>query len=95
MSIKNQKDDNYMNESMDMRRFFLCLLKKAWIIVVVTVLCASLGAVIYNLYYEITDGKPKYQKCTDFYITFNEPIIQTAWIITMHIHGISLSRMTG
>ena len=72
MSIKNQKDDNYMNESMDMRRFFLCLLKKAWIIVVVTVLCASLGAVIYNLYYEITDGEPKYQKCTDFYITFNE-----------------------
>lgn len=72
MITKRQENENFMNESMDMRRFFLCLMRKAWIIVVVTVLCAFLGAFVYEIYYEITDGQPKYQRCTDFYITFNE-----------------------
>lgn len=72
MITNSQNDNNYMSESMDMRRFFLCLIRKAWMILIVTALCAILGALIYNIYYGITDGQQKYQKCTDFYITFNE-----------------------
>ena len=66
------KNDNYMYERMDMRRFFLCLASKVWIIVLATLICGMLGAGIYDFYYSVTDGQPKYQMCTDYYITFNE-----------------------
>ena len=72
MTAEKRKDDNYMNEPMDMRRFFLCLFGKAWIMVLVTAICAILGALIYTMYYEITDGETRYQRSVDFYITFNE-----------------------
>ena len=69
---KRIQDDNYMNESMDMRRFFLCLSSRLWLILLCTVICALLGPVIYKAYYSITDGQDRYQRSCDFYITFNE-----------------------
>lgn len=65
-------DENYMNETIDMRRFFLCLKTKIWMIVLCTFVCALIGPVIYKAYYSITDGQDRYQRSCDFYITFNE-----------------------
>ncbi len=72
MSIKNSKNDNYMNETMDMRRFFLCVFSKIWMLIVCVVIGAFLGAWAYKAYYAITDGQPRFQRSCDFYITFNE-----------------------
>ena len=65
-------DENYMNETIDMRRFFMCLKTKIWMIVLCTFVCALIGPVIYKAYYSITDGQDRYQRSCDFYITFNE-----------------------
>ena len=65
-------DENYMNETMDMRRFFLCLKTRIWMIVLCTFVCALIGAGAYKAYYCITDGQDRYQRSCDFYITFNE-----------------------
>jgi capsular polysaccharide biosynthesis protein len=65
-------NENYMNETIDMRRFFLCLKTKIWMIVLCTFVCALIGPVIYKAYYSITDGQDRYQRSCDFYITFNE-----------------------
>ncbi len=65
-------DENYMNETIDMKRFFLCLKTKIWMIVLCTFVCALIGPVIYKAYYSITDGQDRYQRSCDFYITFNE-----------------------
>ena len=65
-------DKNYMNENVDMRRFFLCLKTKIWMIILCTFVCALIGAGVYKAYYSITDGQDRYQRSCDFYITFNE-----------------------
>lgn len=69
---KRAQDDNYMNESMDMRRFFLCLFSKIWTMLLCILICALLGVVFYKAYFAITDGQERYQRSCDFYITFNE-----------------------
>ena len=65
-------DENYMNETMDMRRFFLCLKTRIWMIVLCVFVGALIGAGAYKAYYSITDGQDRYQRSCDFYITFNE-----------------------
>ena len=69
---KRAQDDNYMNESMDMRRFFLCLFSRIWTMLLCILICALLGVVFYKAYFAITDGQERYQRSCDFYITFNE-----------------------
>lgn len=69
--MNKNKDDNFMKEIMDMRRFFLCLLRKWWLIILALVLGAILGVGIYKIYYAITDSKPKYQVTNDYYVAFN------------------------
>ena len=65
-------DENYMNETMDMRRFFLCLKTRIWMIVLCVFVGALIGEGAYKAYYSITDGQDRYQRSCDFYITFNE-----------------------
>lgn len=67
----NKRDDNFMKESMDIRRFFLCILRRWWGILLIAVVGAIIGAMSYKIYFAITDGETKYQKSTDYYITFN------------------------
>ena len=69
---KRVNDENYMNETVDMRRFFLCLKTKIWMIVLCTFVCALIATGAYKAYYSITDGQDRYQRSCDFYITFNE-----------------------
>ena len=72
MTKNNKMDDNFMKESMDMRRFVLCLLRKVWIIVLAVVVGAIIGLLSYKLYFAITDGQTRYQIKSEYYITFNE-----------------------
>ncbi len=72
MYMDRIKDEKYMSEGMDMRRFFLCLYKKLWIIIAVTVLGALLGAAVYLLYKNVIHGEKVYEISSDYYITFNE-----------------------
>lgn len=72
MTIQSRKDNNFMNEGMDIRRFFLCLVRKIWLVVVLIIAGGILGAGVYKLYYAVTDGDTKYMISTDYRIVFDE-----------------------
>ncbi len=72
MITSKKMDDNFMNETMDIRRFMLCLLKCIWVLFLAGIIGAALGAGIYKLYYAITDGEISYQIRDDYYVVFNE-----------------------
>lgn len=66
------ENDKYMKEGMDIRRFFLCLIRRIWIIVAVTLICGLVAAGIYMLDTEVIHGETIYRISSDYYITFNE-----------------------
>ncbi len=68
----NKPDNNFMKESMDMRKFFLCIFRKWWAILLTVVIGAVIGVCAYKLYFAITDGDTKYQISSDYFISFNE-----------------------
>lgn len=72
MTIQSRKDNNFMNEGMDLRRFFLCLTRKLWLVIIVIIMGGAIGAGAYKAYYAVTDGETQYKIRTDYRIIFNE-----------------------
>lgn len=69
----NNKDNKIdMSAKVDERKWIVQLISKVWMIILITVLGAVAAAVIYIVYTSIANGETKYQRNTDYYITFNE-----------------------
>lgn len=62
----------YMEQGMDLKRLFLVLGKKIWLILLGAIVGAILGAVTYKVVTNIIDGEPEYRASADYYITFFE-----------------------
>ena len=60
----------YMEQGMDLKRLFLVLGKKLWLVLVGAVLGAVLGGLTYKVVTNITNGEPEYRASADYYITF-------------------------
>lgn len=60
----------YMEQGMDLKRLFLVLGKKLWLVLVGAVLGAVLGGLTYKVVTSITNGEPEYRASADYYITF-------------------------
>ena len=60
----------YMEQGMDMKRLFLVLGKKMWLVLLGAVLGALLGGITYKIVTNITNGEPEYRASADYYITF-------------------------
>lgn len=60
----------YMEQSMDLKRMFLVLGKKIWLVLLGAIVGAALGAVTYKVVTNIIDGEPEYRASADYYITF-------------------------
>lgn len=60
----------YMEQGMDLKRLFLVLGKKIWLVLVGAVLGAILGGLTYKVVTNITNGEPEYRASADYYITF-------------------------
>lgn len=61
-----------MSARVDERKWAVQLMARVWVILVITIVGAVAGGLFYLIYTTITNGDTKYQRCTDFYITFNE-----------------------
>lgn len=65
------KDDNFMNEKIDLKRYLLCLLESLKYLAGCVIAGAVIGVSIYLCVTNI--GKlPEYEIANDYYITFNE-----------------------
>lgn len=60
----------YMEQGMDLKRLFLVLGKKIWLVLLGAVLGAMLGGITYKIVTNITNGEPEYRASADYYITF-------------------------
>ena len=60
----------YMEQGVDIKRLFLVLGKKIWLVVLGAVLGAVLGGITYKVVTNIVDGDPEYRASADYYITF-------------------------
>ena len=63
--------NRYMEQGLDLKRLFLVLGKKIWLVLASAVLGAILGGITYKVITNIIDGEPEYQASADYYITFN------------------------
>ena len=64
--------DVYFKQGMDLKRLFLVMGKKLWLILVSVVLGAVLGGITYKVVTNITNGEPEYRASADYYISFFE-----------------------
>lgn len=62
----------YMEQGMDLKRLFLVLGKKIWLVLLGAVMGAVLGGLTYKVVTNIIDGEPEYRASADYYITFFE-----------------------
>jgi len=60
----------YMEQGIDLKRLFLVLGKKIWLVLLGAVLGALLGGITYKIVTNITNGEPEYRASADYYITF-------------------------
>jgi len=60
-----------LNDGTDLKRIVLLFARKLWLVLIALLTGAVLGALIYNVYFAIVDGKPTYQSCVDYMIDFN------------------------
>lgn len=60
----------YLEQGMDLKRLFLVLGKKLWLVLLGAVLGALLGGITYKIVTNITNGEPEYRASADYYITF-------------------------
>lgn len=63
--------EDYMQESLDVKRLFLVLEKKLWVVLAGILLGALLGAAGYKLVTGLTNSEPEYRASADYYITFD------------------------
>lgn len=61
----------YMEQSLDLRRLILVLGRRLWTVFAGILFGAAIGAAIYILFTQITDGEPEYRASSDYYISFN------------------------
>ena len=59
-----------MEQGMDLKRLFLVLGKKIWLVLLGAVLGAVTGGLTYRIVTNITNGEPEYRASADYYITF-------------------------
>ena len=62
----------YMEQGMDLKRLFLVLGKKIWLVLLGAIAGAVLGGLTYKVVTNIIDGEPEYRASADYYITFFE-----------------------
>lgn len=67
MEVERNK---YMEQGMDLKRLFLVLGKKLWLVLLGAVLGAMLGGITYKIVTNITNGETEYRASADYYITF-------------------------
>lgn len=70
--VKEDREESYWQEGMDMKKLFLCLLSKLPYIIVTGVTGALLGSGLYLLIAMIENRVPQYQAETEYYIEFAE-----------------------
>lgn len=61
-----------MEQGMDVKRLFLVLGKKIWLVLAAVVLGAVLGGITYKIVTNITNGEPEFRASADYYISFFE-----------------------
>lgn len=64
--------DIYYKQGIDLKRLFLVLGKKLWLILAGIVVGAVIGGGTYKVVTSIIDGEPEYRASADYYITFFE-----------------------
>lgn len=65
------RSKGYMEQGMDLKRLFLVLGKKLWLVLAGVIAGAVIGGISYKVITGITNGEPEYQANADYYITFN------------------------
>ena len=63
--------EKFMQEGVDIKRLFLLLVRKIWLVVLAIILGTIIGALLYNVVTSYTNGEEKYRVSNDYYITFN------------------------
>ena len=64
--------DIYFKQGIDLKRLFLVLGKKIWLILAAVVVGAVIGGITYKVVTNITNGEPEYRASADYYISFFE-----------------------
>lgn len=67
-----EKENSYMKQLIDWKRIWLLFSKKIWLILLVTIAGALIGALGYKLVETLTSEGQFYRVSSDYYITFNE-----------------------
>lgn len=67
-----EKENSYMKQLIDWKRIWLLFSKKIWLILLVTIAGALIGALGYKLVEKLTSEGQFYRVSSDFYIFFNE-----------------------
>lgn len=66
-----EKENSYMKQLIDWKRIWLLFSKKIWLILLVTIVGAIIGALGYKLIETITSEGQLYRVSSDYYITFH------------------------
>ncbi|MFI3213844.1 MAG: hypothetical protein R3Y24_10915 [Eubacteriales bacterium] len=66
------KKEKYVEEGLDLKRLSLVMLRKIWIIFVVTVVMAVIGLILYEFSVRINYPEPIYQGEAEYHICFDE-----------------------
>lgn len=67
-----EKENSYMKQLIDWKRIWLLFSKRIWLILLVTIAGALIGALGYKLVETFTSEGQFYRVSSDYYITFNE-----------------------
>ncbi len=67
-----EKESVYMQRQIDWKRVWMLFSKKIWLVLVITVVGALVGALGYKLADAVTSEGQYYRVSSDYYITFNE-----------------------
>jgi len=66
-----EKDIEYMQRRMDWKKIGLLYWKRAWLIILITVLTTLIAAGCYRVVCALTKGEQLYRVSSDYYLTFN------------------------
>jgi len=66
------KDNTYMERTMDFKKIWLLYWQRVWLVVVITIAAAGIGAGVYNVVRTLNSEGELYRVSSDYYITFNE-----------------------
>ena len=66
------KDNTYMERTVDFKKIWLLYWQRVWLVVVITIAAAGIGAGVYNVVRALNSEGELYRVSSDYYITFNE-----------------------